>query len=302
MQWLLSLPVPLLFVVTMTCRLFVETSNRNYSKKYSDNQLGFLFFNGVSGAVCALVLFIASFSLNVSLFTICTGLAYGVITMMSTMTRLHALSIGPWAYTSVIIALSTLIPTFSGVLFWDEKLTLLQIIGIVLIVVCVVMSVQKKQDDKKANKKWLILSLIAACCSGSLGVMQKIHQSSSHKNELMGFLIVAFLVSSLFSLCILAIKKKKGTVLFSLVKPTENWKTKLGVILSLVGLGMAVNNVINLHLSGVINSAVFFPIINGGHLVMVTLFAVVVYKEKLTLKQTIGVICGILSVVLLCLK
>ena len=87
MQWLLSLPVPLLFVVTMTCRLFVETSNRNYSKKYSDNQLGFLFFNGVSGVVCALVLFIASFSLDVSLFTICTGLAYGVITMMSTMHR-----------------------------------------------------------------------------------------------------------------------------------------------------------------------------------------------------------------------
>ena len=63
---------------------------------------------------------------------------------------------------------------------------------------------------------------------------------------------------------------------------------------------VAVNNKFNLYLSGVMDSAVFFPIVNGGGLVLTTLAAVLLFKEKLSTKQWIGVVLEIASVVFLC--
>jgi len=48
------------------------------------------------------------------------------------------------------------------------------------------------------------------------------------------------------------------------------------------------------------DSAVFFPIVNGGGLVLTTFAAVLLFKEKLSKKQWIGVVLGIASVVFLC--
>ena len=66
------------------------------------------------------------------------------------------------------------------------------------------------------------------------------------------------------------------------------------------GVCVAVNNKLNLYLSGVMDSAVFFPIVNGGGLVLATLAAVLLFREKLSKKQWIGVAFGIASVVFLC--
>ena len=71
-------------------------------------------------------------------------------------------------------------------------------------------------------------------------------------------------------------------------------------IMIVSGVCVAVNNKFNLYLSGVMDSAVFFPIVNGGGLVLATLSAVILFKEKLSTKQWIGVILGITSVVFLC--
>ena len=73
----------------------------------------------------------------------------------------------------------------------------------------------------------------------------------------------------------------------------------LGIMIA-SGACVAVNNKFNLYLSGVMDSAVFFPIVNGGGLVLTTLAAVLLFKEKLSTKQWIGVVLGIASVVFLC--
>ena len=67
------------------------------------------------------------------------------------------------------------------------------------------------------------------------------------------------------------------------------------------GACVAVNNKLNLYLSGVIDSAIFFPVVNGGGLVLTTLAALVFFRERLTKVQWIGVGIGIVSVVFLCI-
>ena len=66
------------------------------------------------------------------------------------------------------------------------------------------------------------------------------------------------------------------------------------------GVLQAVNHKLNLYLSGVMDSAVFFPIVNGGGLVLTTLLAVTLFRERLDGRQWVGLILGIVSVVLVC--
>ena len=87
-------------------------------------------------------------------------------------------------------------------------------------------------------------------------------------------------------------------------KEKRNKSTKLiwlliGIMV-INGACVAVNNKFNLYLSGVMDSAIFFPIVNGGGLVLTTLAAVLLFKERLSVKQWIGVAFGIISVVFLC--
>ena len=65
-------------------------------------------------------------------------------------------------------------------------------------------------------------------------------------------------------------------------------------------IGTALNNKLNLLLSGMMDSAVFFPIVNGGPLLLTTLSSFLIFKEKPTLRKCVGILPGILSVLLLC--
>jgi drug/metabolite transporter (DMT)-like permease len=67
------------------------------------------------------------------------------------------------------------------------------------------------------------------------------------------------------------------------------------------GVCGAVNNKLNLYLSGVIDSVVFFPVVNGGGLVLTTLASLLIFKERLRTKQWIGILFGIASVLCLCI-
>lgn len=258
-------------------------------------------YNAVNGAVSAIVfLFWGGFG-NASVFTVLLGVLFGVITSAQMVATMYALRIGPMSFTTVIVSFSTLLTALSGALFWNEKLKWLQIVGIVLMVISFVFAVERKQDEKRASWKWLLFCLIAAACSGGIGLMQKIHQTSIHKGELNAFLIVAFIVlGSISAIFALFAKMKEKTSLLPRGKNGgRSWW--LFALMAVGGGCAAVNNKLNLYLSGVMDSAVFFPIVNGGGLVLATVAALVVFHEKLTKKQWCGVVVGTLSVLCLCL-
>ena len=53
-------------------------------------------------------------------------------------------------------------------------------------------------------------------------------------------------------------------------------------------------------LSGEMDSAVFFPLVNGSNLILTTLVSVLLFKEKFKKLQWVGLIAGIVAVIMLC--
>lgn len=292
--------IPLTLILSLASALGGSISKKYYTDKEPTGLSGGFIFNAVGSLIASAILLCLGGFGESSLFTTVLGVAFGAVTALQGITNIAALQVGPMSYTSVIISFSTLISALSGVMFFDESLGWAQIVGMVLMLASFVFATKSNGDEKKANLKWLFLCLIAFIATGGIGVMQKVHQSSEYQNELNAFLIIAFVSSAVFCAIFATFMKKRESRFADEKEKEKNSKRQVWLLLGIMianGACVAVNNKFNLYLSGVMDSAVFFPIVNGGGLVLTTLAAVLLFKEKLSTKQWIGVVLGIASVV-----
>ena len=288
--------------ILLTVSLVAALGGSIFKKLYTnrDSRLsGSFAYTAVGCLVAAAVLFAWGGFGKASLFTVLLGVLFGAVTALQGVTNMAALQVGPLSYTTVIISFSTLISALSGVLFFGESIGLWQIIGIVLMLASFALANGGENGGKRANLRWLLLCVVAFLATGAIGVMQKVHQSSAFKEELNAFLVIAFGVSAFLSgvVALLLRKKESGS--------EENRNDRGGMMLLFLlmlisGVCVAVNNKLNLYLSGVIDSVIFFPVVNGGGLVLTTLASLLIFKERLRTKQWIGILLGIASVLCLC--
>lgn len=263
-------------VTNMLCKINLKTSNDINS------------FNAVSYIICILIFGVLLISEQISWFTVVVALLFGVVTAVSSMYNMLALSTGPMHITLLIVTSSMIIPTLSGV-FFGEKFSILKLIACLVLIGFIYLSLDKGKD-RKVNKKWYLFCVLAFIMQGAIGVIQKIHQNSQYKNETSGFLFVTFLCSIIF-----VVFKNRGKVQIITFG-------KRNLIYAVVcGLCVVVMNYINLKLSGILPSQLFFPLINGSCIVLSSLASIIVFKEKLNSKQFVGLIGGILSLVAICL-
>ncbi len=277
----------LLLVVTITSMVTNNVLNNFISKKKmktSDDVHG---FNLIAFAVCVLIFGILTMFESISLYSVLLGAVFGIVTALQTFCIVKALGIGPMHITLLICTSAMIIPTMSGI-FFGEKFSLWKAICVVFLIFFIFLTLGKEKGGD-VNKKWLLFCTAAFFLTGSVGVIQKIHQSSQHKEETAAFLLAAFVFSVLYN----RVSMKKG--------PTKLGFTRSTVIISLVcGACIFTMNYINLILVGVIPSQLFFPLIDGSTVVISSLVSLFFFKEKLSAVQLIGVCGGLATLVAIC--
>ena len=113
----------------------------------------------------------------------------------------------------------------------------------------------------------------------------------------MYFLVIAFVVSTLYSAAAVLFYRKKQTCCTLSLSPR---KTVLWMAVG-SGVAIALSNVINLYLCGVIESIVLFPTFNGAHLLLLILTSVIFLHEKLSRLRWCGIVIGCAAIALLCI-
>lgn len=278
----------LLIVTSITTMVLQNCLFNNSCKTALTTSKHINLFNTVVYSVCVLMFGILLLKEKLSLFTVLLGLLFGVVTALSNLFKMLSLSNGPMNITLLVTTSSMVIPTMSGV-FFGEAFSLAKLFVVVILIWFIYLSVSKS-DDTKIGRKWFLFCLLAFLFQGTVGVLQKIHQNSAHKTEVSGFLFVAFICAIIF--CFI---RNRGV----------NQKIKLDKKMVIIGLicggcsfGM---NYINLKLSGLLPSQLFFPLVNGSAIVLSSLMSVIIFREKLSKRQTVGLIGGIVSLIAICL-
>ena len=289
-------------IISMAACLGAYLLKKVYSNRSSGGMTGVYVYSALGCIVSAIVLLLWGGFNGFSLFTVVLGLLFGLAISLQEIFMIRAFRAGSMAFTMVIVSCSTVFTALSGFFFFGEEIGVLQIVGIEFMVGSFIFATEKKQGEKKGGLVWLLFCALAFCFSGAIGFMQKTHQvSESHKGEINSFLVISFTVSFLFSaaLAIISMIKEKKPLIEKKKDGKVYWL--LLVLMVVNGICVGANHKLNLGLSGEIPSAVFFPVVNGGNLVLTTLSALLIFRERLTVKQWVGVALGIASVLFLCM-
>ena len=274
----------------------LSTGRNLFSKKLSDIPFGTSPFFLCQSALflcgsVALVLFgKISFSI-IAPITLVYAIIYGLLLILAQWFYTAALAKGNTALCSTVYSLGFIFPTLSGAIIWAEAFSFLDLLGILCAVSAIILSGRKPQAKGNSAKSYYFIPLvIAMLASGGLGIVQKLQQKSDYAEQKSVFLLIAFLLAALTSLLFALFTKKANT------DPTRHRKL---AVASCVGLFFGCCNLLNTSLAGLLDSAIFFPTLNIGVILLSMICGVIFFKEKISKKELAVLILGGLSILLL---
>ena len=192
--------------------------------------------------------------------------------------------------TSLSSKLSVVLPILAGVVMFSERLNFVASTGIVLALVALVLVLGGRGgSNEKHNKNWL-LPVCIFFGTGTGDILMKITEQRNAGDDL-GFMIAfIYFVALIFGVIIVAYDLIRG-------KSKWQWKSALG------GIGLGVINFFSTssvyHAMRSFDNVVLFPIYNIGVVSLTAVIGWLVFKEKLTLKNYIGLIIAVIAVILI---
>ena len=249
---------------------------------------GVYLFNAIISLIALMFFVVISgdFKWNVGYLPYSIGFA--VSYMAANVFTLLCLTCGTMSLTALVNKYSLLIPTFYGMLL-GESVSPFLIGGIVLLAVSLFL-INKPKEGGKISLKWLIFVLLAFTGNGMCVVTQKMCQQAfgdTYSNE---FMLVALGLSFAASLALGLSTSRKDT--FTHLKHAVIPAGACGILNGAVNLFVMI-------LNGVFNASMMFPLVSAGGIIIVYFLSKWLYKEQLTHLQTVGLLVGIASVVLL---
>lgn len=284
--------------VYLILSVFMNASTSIFGKFYSRKNMGeadpvplynFLVLLSVFIGWCILFAYNFSFDVAVLPYSLLFAVSYTVCNLGI----IYALKYGPASLTSLFLSLSLLVTTIWGFIFWNVKLTPVVIFGLVLVSLSVFLCLNVKKDDKKISFKWLIFVLLALLGNAGCSIIQRTEQMNfggKHGEMLMVF-------SSFISLAVFFVvfMIKGRTNAKMLIKKSWYLPVSAGIC------NIALNVFVILLATSELSPSLIYPTIGVGGLIVVILFSLFVFKERLKPSQWIGILIGGFATILLSL-
>ena len=198
--------------------------------------------------------------------------------------------------TSLSSKLSVVIPTLFGVVFLKEALGLTSATGIVLALTALFLVVGGKENNRAKTEKTTLIVLLPVLIFFSTGigdVLMKLTETKNLSDDLTPMVAFIYGISFLFSLLLMGYDLIKG-------KSKWQWKNAVG------GIALGTVNFFSTysvyHAMRVFDNVVLFPVYNIGVVCLTALCGLLLFKEKLTWKNYLGLGIAIIAVILITMK
>ena len=198
--------------------------------------------------------------------------------------------------TSLSSKLSVVLPTLAGVVLFSETLNLVATMGIVLALVALVLVVGGKKNNVKTKGNGWIVSLLPVFIffgTGTGDILMKITEQQNTVGNL-GFMIAfIYFVALIFGIIIVVWDIARG-------KSRWQWKSAAGGIM--LGVINYFSTFCVYNSMRCFDNVVLFPIYNIGVVSLTAIVGWLLFKEKLTWKNYLGLGIAIIAVILITFK
>lgn len=202
-----------------------------------------------------------------------------------------ALKRGSVLLVSVFASLGIVFPCIFGWTVLHEPFRLLQLCGMLLLLIGIFILLDIKKI-KTMDFKLLLLVLLCALSEGSTMIAQQLYARRMPSNTNATFSALMFGFTSLIFLLLNLVFGRKEQ------RPKKLGKKQVGYAVILSVLLFLINQFV-IYASSKIDSAILFPIVSGGALLLGSVVGAVCFQEKFTKRNSIALIVSICAVVLL---
>lgn len=212
------------------------------------------------------------------------GIAYGAVQSLFLVFKAGAMSSGPVSVTTLIGNCSLILSTAVSVLFLREKIALPTIPGIALLLIAIALCTLQKPDGTKATKRWIFYCVGFFTFAAGVGITFKLF-SGSGSDDCGRMMLVAAAV-----MCAVTLGLSAATGAFrkqSFLRAKSAWLPVL-----LCGVLSCGYNRLNIVLAGALPGAFFYPVFNGGVILLSALLSLLLLRERLMPRQWAGIVLG----------
>ena len=267
-----------------------------FNRKTGDHKNATLLYNliNIATALVAWCIFwLTDFSFNASVLWYSLG--FGVSYFLANFGLIGALANGPTSLTALAMQLSSITAAVWGFFFWDEDFTLLVAIGLVLIVVALFICLYQRGEGKSFSLKWAFFAFLAFLGNSGCCIIQRTTVRNCGIASTKVMMFFAMILATLS--CIIFYVRNKSD------RPVEIVK-KGGYFPVLAGVMNSLNNLVVILLSNPalgVDASFFYPVLSISGLALTSIGSFVLFRERLTKRQWIGMGVGAVAVALLAL-
>ena len=286
------------FILALTSALAHSMGNislRMYQTKLQRTTADLRLFQGLYiFAASVLYFLLAGLRLDLDRTGLLLALAYGLDLALCFMASAACYLCGPMSLTSIITNACVVLPILVGCVWYDERMSILQIIGCVLLGLTFLLSGLGSKGGTKISLRWYPTVLIAFLLNGMGAVLLNIYGRVASAGGRNSFLSVGYFVASLILFGVfLTYKKETRPKARSYVRPM------LIVLVATSCLGSFIGNGILMSLNTKLPASLLYPLVNGGIGVFVAIASCVVFREKLTVLRLVTIWVGLSAIVVL---
>lgn len=194
--------------------------------------------------------------------------------------------------TSVANKMSLIIPVIAGIFLYSESITWVIVVGIILALVSVILTSVKEKSMRLSKNGTFILILIFFG-SGLIDIMMKYMQHHYlSENEGAAFVMVIFMAAAIFGLLWMLISQRDRFRNFNRASIIG------GIALGIPNFGSIYFLILALEKSG-LQSSVLYPINNMGIVGFSALLGIIIFREKISFINFIGILLAIAAIALI---
>lgn len=274
---------------TLFCKLYSD----NYDGKSELSTPVFCILEAF--AIVIISLAFNGFKFNVSWQTLLIGVINAFVLFTYNTSIIAAGERGSYAFLNLTMLFGgIIIPLIYEIVWMGNIIAWYKYIAIAAMLVAFVLMNLDGLKPGKVRKSYYVFCLLLLLSNGLYGTLIKI-QDNVNTAQGKEMIIITYALMGIIALVQLAVKEKKNTL--SAFK--MNRRALIFLILCIVTAGIAINGLVAA--MSLIDVSVLFTIENGGVLLLATIYAMVLFKEKASAPKLLGMAIALVSITVLSL-
>lgn len=220
--------------------------------------------------------------------------AGGIFTTAFVVSWLYAVRQNAYMLVEIFLMLGVIVTVCMSFLVFGEPVSVREALGILLLLVAIAI-----MQMQRVRIKWstLLVMILCGTVNGLADFSQKAYMKSAEGASVAAFQLYTYLFSALSMIIFLSVmtvvdarKKKTGQTEAAAKSDMSLVVVKTYKYMLVMSICLYLNSYFKTMAAGVLPAALMYPLMQGASLMIATSMAVILFKEKLTLRMVCGIV------------